>query len=505
MSDTPNLPLSPIEDRRLAPVRKRARQKLTDLTQLPTPIAGRAGTDRDFLPDALRVIETPYPKPTQWTIICMCFALSVAFASAFVFHLTSYAIAPGQIVASDDVKVVEPLETGEILAVHVKDGDIVEQGQALLELDPAIALATQTVIVNKLAVARAETLRRRAEISEAHAEPVGVDPAIVWDSDIPEDVRDREQAAMQADLLQLSAMIYDLVSQRGVKQAAETSLASSIAVQKKLLEALTEQLRMRQKLETLGWDSHVKVLKGLEPVKEQEVALAIMQGEYNDAVAAIRVIDSQIALARETFVTGNVDKLAKLAPQIDDLIQQLAKAKLSVEAMTLRAPVSGMVTSTIATTRGQVVAPGVQILAIVPKDATLEVEAYALNTDIGFVREGAPVTVKVDTFKYTRFGTVAGKVIHVAPDAVSGSQALAEQKNSSNAPVSGSLSNTTAAQKTSDLVFPVTVALEKNVVEANGQTYPLTVGMSAIAEIETGRQSIIGYIMYPLMRVPPQK
>jgi hemolysin D len=150
------------------------------------------------------------------------------------------------------------------------------------------------------------------------------------------------------------------------------------------------------------------------------------------------------------------------------------------------------------------VTPGQQIFQIVPEGAPLEVQAYVLNTDIGFVSEGAPAIVKIDTFPYTRYGTIEGKVMRIARDAIPGSDALAQQKNGSAPPVSGALSDTTATQKTHDLVFPVTLSLAKKELEANGRAYSLTAGMSVVAEIVTGKQRIIGYVMYPLVRAAPK-
>jgi hemolysin D len=502
--EAPGLRSNPRTERQKKPIRRRSRQPITDLTQLTDPKPGRVHEDRDFLPAALEVIETPLPFSAQLRVYLLCGTLIVALAASFAFSMTTFAIAPGKIVAAGQTKVVEPLETGQISVLHVKDGDIVKQGDVVLELDPTVAIAARTVVVNKLVSARAESARRRAEIAGARTDPLTIDPAVAWDADIPQDVRTRELAVLRADLSQLSATIADLAFRRALKETTEKSLIANIDSEKSLIEATTEKLGMHQKLETKGWDSHARILQALEPLKEQQVALVSLQGDYADAVAAIQVIESRIALERESFVNADVQKLAALGRQIDDLTQQLTKANRTVAAMTLHSPVSGKVSGSVATTVGQVVKPGEQIFQIVPEGAPLEIEAYVLNTDIGFVRVGAPVTVKIDTFPYTRYGTIEGKVTLVASDAISGSEALDQQKNGSVPPVSGALSLTTAAQKTSDLVFPVTVSIAKTGLEVGGRAYSLTAGMSVVAEIETGKQRVIGYIMYPLVRGAPQ-
>ena len=491
--------------RREAAIQRRARQPLTDITALPAPIQGRAEGDRDFLPAALEVLETPPPFKVTMRVYLVCGLLLAAIVSSLVFRISNYAVAPGKILAVGDTKVVQPVDAGQVSAIRVKDGALVKKGDALIELNPTDALAAQAIIADKLLNLRAETLRRRVEIAAARAEPVDVKASIAWDKDIPQKVREREDGVLHSELAELAATISDLEAKRKVKEAARDSLSADINAEKSLIAATTEQLGMHQQLETKGWDSHARVLQALEPLKEQEVALVALQGNYADAVAAIPVIDSKIADLRETFVTEGIQKMAEADRQIQDYTQQLTKADEKVANMTLRAPIDGAIHATAVTSVGQAVRPGQQLMQVVPADAPLIVVAYVLNIDIGFVEEGQPVVIKIDTFPYTRYGTIAGKVTKVARDAITGSDALTQQKNGSQPASSGLSSATTAAQQTSDLVFPVEIALSKTTIDVNGKPAALSPGMSIVAEITTGEQPVIGYVMYPLVRGAPAK
>ena len=170
------------------------------------------------------------------------------------------------------------------------------------------------------------------------------------------------------------------------------------------------------------------------------------------------MIDSQIALARQTFVTTNTKAVVESQQQVDQLTQELAKANDMVDHMTLTAPIAGTVQATAVTTIGQVVTTGQQLMQIVPKGTPVEIEAYILNSDAGFVKVGQDVTIKVDTFPYTRYGTISGRVEKVATDALTGKEAAAQQSNPSTpSSADGAMSTTSAAQQTSDLVFPVII------------------------------------------------
>ncbi len=128
-----------------------------------------------------------------------------------------------------------------------------------------------------------------------------------------------------------------------------------------------------------------------------------------------------------------------------------------------------------------------------------------LNTDIGFIKVGQPATIKVDSFPYTRYGTISGRVIKVAPDAIPGSLALAQERNDATPETGGSLSMTSAVQQTSDLVFPVVIRPDQEWIVVGDSKKPLLPGMSLAVEIKTESQRAIVYVLYPLIRAFPQQ
>ena len=115
--------------------------------------------------------------------------------------------------------------------------------------------------------------------------------------------------------------------------------------------------------------------------------------------------------------------------------------------MTLTAPVAGTIQASTVTTLGQIVDAGQELMHIVPEGTPLEIEAYVLNRDAGFVAVGQEAVVKVDAFPYTRYGTMGGKVARLAEDAIPGAEAQQNLRDPSQAP-SGTLALTSAAQQT---------------------------------------------------------
>ncbi|MGH7100324.1 MAG: HlyD family type I secretion periplasmic adaptor subunit, partial [Stellaceae bacterium] len=397
------------------------------------PTRPRAGADRQFSPAALQILETPRSPLPRVALGAVCALLITAFLWSYFGRLAVYAEAPGRIQETGRSKVIEPRETGQVSAIRVRDGQHVEKGEVLVELDPTDALATRATIVQKLADGRGDIARWQAEIAAAQlgaksagarsasvtsGAPIATAPAIAWSADIPQTVRQREERVLRADLSRLAATLADLNAQRAEKESAKDKFAANVAAQNKLIAVLSETVAMHTQLAKEGWNSQADLLTVLATLKEAQTDLAKLEGQLANAKAAIPVIDSEIAKTRESFIAAGTQSLADAAHQVDDLKQQLAKADQALADTNLRAPVAGTVEASAVTTIGQVVKPGQQLLQIVPQGLPLEIQAYLPNTDVGFVRKGTPVEIKVDAFPYGTYGTIPGRVIAVAGSAL---------------------------------------------------------------------------------------
>lgn len=487
-------------DRRGGPPPRRARPAVVDIAGPALPRADRDPADREFLPPAVEIIEAP-PSPVRAALgYLVCGAIAAGLAAACFLHLPIYAVAPGQIEAIGQAKVIEPRLSGQVRALRAQNGAHVRKGQVLVELDPTKALAARDLVAGQLASARAEAARLAAEIAAARKDPVATDARIAWEGDMPAAVRQREQGILHADLARLAATLADLQAQRGEKASERDKYSAGVAAEKAVVAVLSQHLAMHRQLAAAGVESRLKLLLALDSLEKAQTRLAALEGGLREATAAIPVIDAEIAKAKADFIGTAEQQRAAAARQVGTLSDRLKKAEQTVAETTLRAPIAGTVEAVAVTTVGQVVKPGQQLMQVVPDKAALAIEAYVLNSDIGFVRAGQPATIKIDTFPYPRYGTIAGKVIKVGKDAISGKVALLQQKNGSQPVSGGGLSQTAAAEPTSDLVFPVTVLPEKTSINVKGRAVPLSSGMSTVVEIETGKQRAIDYVLYPLLR-----
>ncbi len=483
------------------PVRMRhAARPVIDLDELWAPVKpGRAVGDREFLPGALEILEAPASPVRVALIYLLCGLVATALAWSWFGHLDVYADATGKVQVSGRTKVVQPIQSGEVRAIRVKDGDKVKAGAVLIELDPTAAQAERTVARDRLFNARAEVARRQAEIAAVGRAPVDADPKVDWPSDLPAAVVEREAQATRSDLSSLAATLANLEAQKVATVADRDKYRANIGPQRNVIKLIEEHLGMRNALFKNGWDSRVTVLEQEQQLQTAQLQLVNLQGSLAQAEAAIPVIDSRIALTRQGSVTANTTSLVQAQQQVDQFTQDLAKADETLSHMTLLSPIGGTVQATAVTTVGQVVTTGQQVMQIVPDGTPLEIEAYILNSDAGFVQVGQAATVKVDTFPYTRYGTISGVVTRLAADALPGKQAQQQQSNGSTPPsADGAMSATSAAQQTTDLVFPVTVVPDQPGLKVGGRLLPLAPGMTVTVEIQTESRRAIDYILAPL-------
>ncbi len=487
------------------PLGRRRRVRPPDLSGLLRRTSARGREYGDFLSVAESFVDTPPSRFRTASGYILCGAVFAFLCWSLFSYLPVFAIAPGEVVSQSGTQAVESKVAGSVTRIHVKDGDSVVGGAPLLQLDDTVAVADRTVIRNNLDNLKAEVARRIVAVAAVRKDPVAVHDSVAWADDIPALVRAREDGVLRTDLAEVAAAIADFQSQRAAKVTSRDKFTASIAAEQSLIAARTERTSMHQQLADKGWESRAKVLEALEPLRQEQVTLATLEGSLAEAVAAIPVIDREIADARQDFVTDNTRKIAAAERGLDQLDQQLIKASKAVDDTTLKAPVAGTVHALAVTTVGQSVKEGQQLLQVVPQGTPIDIVAYVLNTDIGFIKVGQPATIKVDSFPYTRYGTISGRVIKVAPDAIPGSLALAQERNDATPETGGSLSMTSAVQQTSDLVFPVVIRPDQEWIVVGDSKKPLLPGMSLAVEIKTESQRAIVYVLYPLIRAFPQQ
>jgi hemolysin D len=479
------------------PIRRLAIPANEDVFELPVRGTGGATGDTEFLPSALQILDRP-PSPYRWmTVSAVTVLMMTILAWSYFGRLSDYTSAPGKIEAVGRTQIIEPRERGQIKSITVSNGTRVTQGDALIELDPTAALANQSILEEKIANLRAENARRQIEMTAARAAHIDVNSKIDWEDSVPQALREREQSVLHANLSQLAATLAQLESQKKAQEIKRDGLSSDVDAQKSLTATDSDLVAMHEILEKRGWDSEANLLTVQTSLRREQSALAGYQTSLADAAAAIPVIDSEISKTRENFITDNTEQVASAELQLDQLAEQLTKAAQSVTNMTLRAPVSGTIEASAITTIGQVVNPGQQLLQLVPDGAYLKVQAYVPNSDIGFLKEGQHAEIKVNSFPYGVYGSISATITQIASQALPSNAKNSLQTDS----LDENVSQTSAAQDTDSMIFPITVVPRSLTMTVDGKDIPLTSGMSVTVDIKTEDRRAIDYIISPLLAI----
>jgi len=452
--------------------------------------------DMEFLPAHQEVLQRP-TSPMAVTILwAICLMFAAALTWSWLAKLDIHAVATGRVQPNGRSKLVQPFDPGIVTVIHVQNGTTVKAGDLLLELDPTDARSVAETASRDLEAIDAEISRRRTAIIAVRADQQSI--ATDFPPQVTQSVRAREETALAADLGQYFSSKASLQAQLAEKDALKIRFSSSTAAREKLMAILKQRVEMRELLLQRDAGSKASLLDALQPYQEQATSLAYEQGQLIEAEAGIVSLVRRIEQLTNEFVAQQIQKVTEAEQKRDRLKQDLIRAQLKETRTRLTSPIDGTVQQLAVTTVGQVVTSGQPLMIIVPSEGRIEVEALVPNRDIGFIRVGQEAVIKLEAFPFTRYGTVAGKVVRVSRDAIddrdAGTASDPTTAGRALAPASG-------AVKTQNLVFPVTIELAKLSIWADTKEVPLTPGMMATVEILTGDRRVIDYLISPLREV----
>jgi hemolysin D len=394
----------------------------------------------------------------------LVFAAGVAWS--WLGHMDIVAVAQGKVLPSGRTKVIQPLETGVVAAIHVRDGDRVSRGDPLLELDATAARADEARLATERrdAALRAARLRALLEGEETLAAPEGADPGQVA----------VEQALLREARAELAAR-RDSARERVRQRAAAVAVsAARIDHLEALLPLVGERVAALKAMVDEGYGSRVDYLELEEERVDHTQELRVLERQREldrAALADARKALETVALEARRRWRG---ELSGLRTRVRALDRELEKARNRRRHQRLLAPIDGTVQQLAVHTVGGVVTPAQTLMVVVPEGEAMEVEAWVENRDVGFVAPGQQAEVKVEAFPFTRYGTLKAQVTGLSRDAVP-----VEQRG---------------------LLYSARVALEEGALRVGGRRVRLSPGMNVTVEVKTGKRRLIEYFLSPVLR-----
>ena len=417
----------------------------------------------EFKPLLVEIEErplNPLGRAIFWIIIC---ALVFTLLWTLIGKVDVVASAQGKVIPSGEVKVIQPLNTGVVRTIHVAAGDHVEQGQVLLEIDPSDV--------------DPQLISYRADLQQVDLEICRIDAQLNQQPFMPPQGYPQDSVLIQQQIY--LAQKQSLAEQIEAKEKVllqldeqQQGLSSTMAHADYMITVLRERLkRFDEVREILSRDDYEQTASELRQYQSQYETERHEQGQI---AARKEQTLKEIAYLKEEFRNQLLAELAEKQQRKIYLTAQIEQTEFRSHRQQITAPVTGYVSRLLFHTIGGVVTPAEKLAYIVPDDSPLLIKASLLNKDAGFVASGMDATIKVETFNFQKYGTIAGKVTQVSKDSIEDERL--------------------------GLVYEVYIQPEQTTLLVDGKETPITAGMSVAAEVKVGKRRIIEFFIYPLIK-----
>lgn len=315
-----------------------------------------------------RFNEPALPRSTvvAWS---MALLLGVFLAWAWFFELDEVTTGNGTVVPSSREQIIQSLEGGILHRLNVREGDIVERGQVLAQLDRTRAESGVQESISRYNAALARAARLKAE--------VGGTPLVFPD-----------ELAAYPEIITQETRLYD---------ARRSSLAEGLKGLRDGIVLVERELAMTLPLVRKGAASDVEVLR--------------LQRQKND-------LNNRITEMNTQYYVRAREELSKAEEEIAAQRSVVRGRADSLDRLEFTAPVSGIVKDIEVTTVGGVIPPNGKLMSMVPLADQMLIEAHISPRDVAFIHPGQEALVKITAYDYSIYGGLKGEVVTISPDTI---------------------------------------------------------------------------------------
>lgn len=410
------------------------------------------------LTQSIALEESVVPK-LMHTGIVLIGAIMLLFTiwSAFA-RVEEISVATGQVVPSGYIQDIQHPDGGIVQEILVHDGDMVEKGAPLVRLDATNANADLGQMQARRQSLQFEASRLRTYVgiaANSGHELTAEEQAILSSM---EEARENQRSVVR-----------DQISQREKElnaiEATKSALVKNVKIKREENKLFQDSLKR-------GSSSKLSALSSERELNDLEGQLRETTSQESRAQDAVREAKSRLQSLDADLKQDAMKKLGTVEAEIAEINKSIARQESAADRTVLVAPVRGIVKGLSVHTLGAVVEAGKVIMEIVPVDEELMIEALLLPSDIGNIKVGQPVKVKVSAFDFSRYGSIPGKI--------------------------DSISASTFQNEEGQFFYKSRVKLNQNHVGANPETNLILPGMTVQADINTGTKTVLQYLLKPI-------
>ncbi len=416
-----------------------------------------------FKPHLVEIEErpvSPLGRLIIWTILIF---MTLAVLWLFFGKTDVVVSARAKVIPLGDVKILQPLSTGAVKKIYVKEGDQVKKGDPIIEIDPTVEESNIEAKKRILSQLELEVAKIKSILNKTTFKiPKGIDSKTVK---LVTTVYDTELQTIQEQNKQIDQQINQLNEQ-----------ISSTEIEKARMEqfyklGLQEERRLKKVLDIIAKNDYYKVQKQNMSYKNE---IRKLSHEIERLNKKLEEVNMKRSLITQDFRNRHYNDLMEKEKKLVAYRSEIETIEFKKRKQIIKSPVDGIIAKLAINTVGAVVTPAEKLVAIVPKNVPIQLKATVQNKDIGFVKVGMPVAIKIDTFNFQRFGLIDGTVAKIGANAIE--------------------------DKKQGLVYEVFIDPKQTSLMVEGEERFLMPGMSATAELKVGKRRIIELFVYPLIK-----
>lgn len=431
-------------------------------------IKGMNEHEKEFLPAVLEVTETPPSHAARLLTYMIMLMFTVLILWSVLGKVDIIATATGKLMPASNIKTIQTLTDSEIEEIYVQEGQYVKEGQDLIKFNQTEVLANIRRIKNEMRALEISIARQKALLTD------NPEDNFTYDQDIDEYLVKMHSGLLKSQMTEKAAKIGVLEGQIAKAEKEKETTQAEIDRLAKLLPSVTERIEKKKILVDQKLMARLTFLEQEEELTNLQEQRKVQLKKIAETEANIESLKKELRQYLAEFDKNLMQELTETREKLESYQQELIKYEEALKRTVVKAPLSGYVQQLVYHTKGGVVETAKPIMNLVPEDYKLEAEVMILNKDIGFVRPNQEVEIKIDSFPFTKYGTIKGEVRNISGDAVQDEKL--------------------------GLIFKSRLTLLDNKIKADGQVVRLIPGMSVTAEVKTGKRRVIEYLLSPVMK-----
>lgn len=369
--------------------------------------------------------------------------------------------AQGKVIPSGEIKILKPLESGVVSKIFVKESDRVKKGDILIQIDPTVTDASLSSKQDDLAVINSDIALLYALINESNLSKDEINKLNSSQLNLYNSQRQILASTYESNKAKLNSAKLDI-------KANESEVNRLSLLLNKEKEA---KVRLQKVLDLIAKKEYEEVSKNIINLKEQkDIALYRLKESNKKLEEIIEENEKAIKTIKSSWIETSLGK----EKEKRELSAQINATLFSNKTQQIKSPVDGFVGKLLIHTEGGVVSPNDNLISIVPSDAPLIIKANVLNKDIGFLKLGQEVAIKIDTFSFQKYGLLHGNIIEISKDAIEDEKL--------------------------GLIYEIKIKPKSLDIKVEGEIKQLEIGMSVIAEVKTGKRRVIELFIYPIIK-----